>query len=781
MATIESTVLLNDAMSPALNHVCGALNLVIRGFDQMQNASSQAIDTANLEAAQREMAETGAALTRLKEMMEAVARPAPPPAWQSGSQMPIFQTQGLVRYRQETEAARLAMANLAAMQSQITLRAQNTQLFSGHAAADLTNLQNRMGALQGRIDQLSRRRIGTMGAAAASAQMESLRARMQQALNIQSELNRAVRGMDVSAANAAYQRLLGTIGGMEQEIRDNTAQQQRFNSSVNSGVTGASRLLGLIRSVAGAYMGINAAKGIVGLSDQMASANARLNLMNDGMRTNEQLQQMIYQSAQRSRSAYLDTVQTVSKLGILARDAFSSNEEMVAFVELMNKQFVIGGASVQEQTAAMYQLTQAMAAGRLQGDEFRSIMENAPLLAQAIAEKMGKTTGELREASSQGAITADVIKAALFGTADEINERFENMPMTWGQVWITVSNRLIMAMQPLLTFINLLAQNWGTLEPIVIGVVAAIGVYVLAMGAASLATSGFFAVLMSNPLFWIAAVIGIIIGYFYKWVQAVGGVRVAWLIVKSVFLSTLDAIKIRFFTVVYGVLDHLNQLQIGWLTVVTNVKNWAGDLKVGVLLKIQEMANGAIDIINWFIEKLNMIPGVAIDTIQRLTFATNAQLENEAAKQARNEELDDYRTEFENAMLERDEKLAGMQRQAQENYRWRQVDIEMARRQAAAAADEAATTPDYSGFLSDIAANTAASADALDLNNEELEWMRDLAEQEAISRFTTTEIRVDMGGVTQNVASYLDTETLTHRMVAAINSGAEMAAEGVYA
>jgi tape measure domain-containing protein len=181
--------------------------------------------------------------------------------------------------------------------------------------------------------------------------------------------------------------------------------------------------------------------------------------MNDGLQTTAELQNMIFAAAQRSRASYQDTANTVTKLGILAGNAFSSNQEMVAFAEQLNKQFVIGGASVQESSAAMYQLSQAMASGRLQGDEFRSIMENAPMLAQAIASYMGKTTGELREMSSQGLITSDVIKNALFYVAEETEERFNKMPKTIGQIWTSIKNTALKEFQPVLTKINEVVNN----------------------------------------------------------------------------------------------------------------------------------------------------------------------------------------------------------------------------------------------------------------------------------------------------------------------------------
>lgn len=211
-------------------------------------------------------------------------------------------------------------------------------------------------------------------------------------------------------------------------------------------------------SIAGAAVGITAVAAATKeavragteLSDKYALIKSRINLINDGTQSTAEIMDKVYAAAERTRGSYLDMAGAVGRLGILAKDAFSSNDETIAFVEQMNKQFKIGGASIEEQTSAMYQLTQAMAAGKLQGDEFRSIMENAPLLAQAISQEMGLPMGQLKEMSSQGLITADVIKNAMFNSADETNAKFAELPMTFAEVGNSIQNQAIQAFQPVL-------------------------------------------------------------------------------------------------------------------------------------------------------------------------------------------------------------------------------------------------------------------------------------------------------------------------------------------
>lgn len=226
-------------------------------------------------------------------------------------------------------------------------------------------------------------------------------------------------------------------------------------------------------------------------ADELTSIRSRINLINDGSQTTAQIMEKVYDAAQRSRGSYTDMADSVAKLNMLAKDAFSSNDEAIAFVEQLNKQLKISGASVQEASAAMYQLTQAMAAGKLQGDEFHSIMENAPLLAQSIANEMGLTVGQLKEMSSQGLITSDIIKEALFNSAEETNAKFAEIPMTFAEVGQSIQNELIQAFQPVLEQISSIPQS-GEFQALSEGVVVAIrGMAVAAQGSIGLIQAAF--------------------------------------------------------------------------------------------------------------------------------------------------------------------------------------------------------------------------------------------------------------------------------------------------
>lgn len=279
----------------------------------------------------------------------------------------------------------------------------------------------------------------------------------------------------------ASNKVAKEAAGIRAEIRSIVAQMNKGLQFAGA-VTGIGLVANKVKDVA-----VAAAQ----TADELTSIRSRINLINDGSQTTAEIMDKIYGAANRSRGSYIDMADSVAKLNMLAKDAFSSNDEAIAFVEQLNKQFKISGASIQESSAAMYQLTQAMAAGKLQGDEFRSIMENAPLLAQSIANEMGLSVGQLKEMSSQGLITADIIKNALLGSAEETNEKFAEIPMTFAEVGQSIQNQLIQAFQPVLEQISTIPQS-GEFQALSEGVGVAIrGMAAAAQGSIGLISAAF--------------------------------------------------------------------------------------------------------------------------------------------------------------------------------------------------------------------------------------------------------------------------------------------------
>lgn len=330
-------------------------------------------------------------------------------------------------------------------------------------------------------------------------------------------------------------------------------------------------------------------------TDQLTQIRARINLINDGSQSTAEIMDKIYSAANRSRGSYLDMADSVAKLNMLAKDAFSSNDEAIYFVEQLNKQFKISGASVEETTSAMYQLTQAMAAGKLQGDEFHSIMENAPMLAQSIASEMGLTVGQLKEMSSQGLITADIIKEALFNSAEETNAKFAEIPMTFQDIGTQVQNELIAAFQPAMEEISNMTSS-GVLNDALAGLSIAFRLVGTAAQAAIITVRGAFSALsvvigtaknivtsFAN-LFRTAmpgvatAIVGVTTAFItYKATVALCSAQTAALTVKTVALKTAQvasAIATRAYAVAMTVVKVAIQgtiLSIGALTFGTTV------------------------------------------------------------------------------------------------------------------------------------------------------------------------------------------------------------------
>lgn len=390
-------------------------------------------------------------------------------------------------------------------------------------------------------------------------------------------------GKDVTASMEAVKSKAQKIFGIEIPSIMNAAKNGAAFGAAAIGIEAAGRAM--------KDMAVSA----VQTTDQLTQIRARINLINDGSQSTAEIMDKIYSAANRSRGSYLDMADSVAKLNMLAKDAFSSNDEAIYFVEQLNKQFKISGASVEETTSAMYQLTQAMAAGKLQGDEFHSIMENAPMLAQSIASEMGLTVGQLKEMSSQGLITADIIKEALFNSAEETNAKFAEIPMTFQDIGTQVQNELIAAFQPAMEEISNMTSS-GVLNDALAGLSIAFRLVGTAAQAAIITVRGAFSALsvvigtaknivtsFAN-LFRTAmpgvatAIVGVTTAFItYKATVALCSAQTAALTVKTVALKTAQvasAIATRAYAVAMTVVKVAVQgtiLSIGALTLGTTV------------------------------------------------------------------------------------------------------------------------------------------------------------------------------------------------------------------
>lgn len=623
-------------------------------------------------------------------------------------------------------------------------------------------------------------------------------ATINKAIQSSNRLLKVMEQIDQKDLDVSLQQQFGTALQAE---KANNAELEKMVKNLNNAGNAADPLADAMSRVKGALLGAGAvysAQRVLQLADSMTTTRARLDLVIEGMNeagtTADQLQQRIMQSANRSRASYLDTADAISKMGIMAGDAFGSTDELVQFTELINKQFTIAGASAEGQSAAMLQLTQAMSSGVLRGEELNSIFEQAPTIIQTIADYLDVPIGRIRDMAANGEITAEIVKNAMLSSADEINRNFESMPYTYSQVWTMAQNILMDSFQPVLQMIGagaqLIVDNWGTIEPVFWGLAAAGLAYAVALGIQTTATwiatgaaRTFFATLLTNPLLWIALVIGVVVAAIYQWVQAVGGLENAWAIAMDYIQYGTDLTAYGISYGVTWVLNSLDRMELGAATLSTNFQNFMGDMRAGALTQLQELANGGIGIINDFISTLNKIPGVSIDLIDQLTFGTIAGLENEAAKQQRSADLAAKTQAVNDRISSRDTALATQKTTLESAHAARRA--ENASRVAAAA--EKAASDSLLSAAGGAGANQLDSIGKVgevgkinsDVNiaDEDLQLMKDVAEMRYVQNFVTLTPTVAMNA---QVSERVDIDELTGRVADVLIEEVAAGAEGVY-
>ena len=593
---------------------------------------------------------------------------------------------------------------------------------------------------------------------------------------------------DQVAANANFDRMTDAINRAADAVEQFNQRQEEAAKKGNKVKDVWSGVKGYIRSAMAAI----SVQKIIDLADTMTTTRARIDLMNDGLQTTDELQSMIMASANRSRAAYQTTADAVSKMGIMAKDAFGNNAELIQFTELINKQFTIAGTSAAGVDAAMLQLTQAMSSGVLRGEELNSIFEQAPTIIQTIADYLGVPIGQIRAMAAEGQITSTIVKNAMLSSADEINAKFNAMPMTFAQVWTLAKNIALEAFGPVIQAIGAGAQwiyeNWSTIAPIFWGLAGAAIAYAVALGIQTAATwiangaaKAFFVTLLSNPLFWIALAVGVVIAALYKMIQAVGGVKNAWEICKAALVVAWTALKVAFFAVYNWIANLIDKLKLCWQKAGVAIANFMGDMKVSVLTILQNMINGAIGIINDFISLLNKIPGVNISLIEQVTFATTAAAENEAAKQARADALNQYEADIKAAQAERDatysaakQELADATAQLSETYA-------NARAEAAQANSDAGVsdwnTDQYDVGNVDSVGSVGSIESDVNIADEDLKFLRDVAEMRYVQNFVTLTPTV---AVDAQISEKVDVDEVVTKIEKKLEDEFTAAAEGVY-
>ena len=606
--------------------------------------------------------------------------------------------------------------------------------------------------------------------------------RTNRALEVTDSLSDQVNpGANFDRASSAVSRASGQVDNF------NRKQQQAQNEA-----KGVANAWGIVKKYIGSALAAISVQKIIDLADTMTTTRARIDLMNDGLQTTDELQSMIMASANRSRAAYQTTADAVSKMGIMAKDAFGSNAELIQFTELINKQFTIAGTSAAGVDAAMLQLTQAMSSGVLRGEELNSIFEQAPTIIQTIADYLGVPIGQIRAMAAEGQITSTIVKNAMLSSADEINAKFNAMPMTFAQVWTLAKNIALEAFGPVIQAIGAGAQwiyeNWSTIAPIFWGLAGAAIAYAVALGIQTAATwiangaaKAFFVTLLSNPLFWIALAVGVVIAALYKMIQAVGGVKNAWEICKAALVVAWTALKVAFFAVYNWIANLIDKLKLCWQKAGVAIANFMGDMKVSVLTILQNMINGAIGIINDFISLLNKIPGVNIDLIEQVTFATTAAAENEAAKQARADALNQYEADIKAAQAERDATYSAAKQELADATAKLSETYANARAEAAQANSDAGVsdwnTDQYDVGNVDSVGSVGSIESDVNIADEDLKFLRDVAEMRYVQNFVTLTPTV---AVDAQISEKVDVDEVVTKIEKKLEDEFTAAAEGVY-
>ena len=928
VSSIQTGIELNDQFSGVLNNIISSVNLAVSAMADMQQSMNADIDTSSLQGARDEINQATAALNELNDAMQQdrniqptapqVEQTAPdiaPPVVDGGNQEPIpvqidpvlpdplienpdpvplevqpnappdidpvevpvtwqtdnldvFTGTGVERFQQEVQSANDMLNTLNTTQAHIAQTAQGMDILPDEAVQDMTTMQQRLSAIQQRIQQIENNPVN-MGTDQANAELEQLRGQLNNAIQAQNELNDAMQNMDVSAANTAYLQLSQTVGNTERYIRDNVDEQGRFNQEIASGTQQANELTNTIKRAVAAYVSIQSVGKALDISDELTQTTSRLDMMNDGIQTTAELVNMVYAAAQDARGSFSQMADVVARFGNNAKDAFSSSEEVVAFADLIQKQMTIAGASTQEAANAELQLSQALGSGVLRGDELNSIFEQAPNLIQNIADYLDVPIGKIREMAADGELSADVVKAAIFSAADDINSKFNEMPMTWGQMWQSMQNTALIAFQPVLQRLNdlanseafqtfvqnaveamatlanivlnifelvgtvggFIADNWSVISPIIYGVIGALAVYAAYLGivkgieiasaaataihsvamsakigvmaaltgqtmAATAAQMGYNGALYACPVVWIIMLLIALIAIIFAVCNAIakmtgiansgfgvitGGVNVVIQFFKNLGLTVAN--------IALGIGNAIAALASNMMTAfhnaICNVQSWFYNLLSTACSVIENIA-AALNKLPFVSFDYSGISSAADDYAAKASEAAGNKEDYTSISDAFNEGFttfdafqDDWASDAFNAGAAWGDGVADKVSNFSLSDVFGQTDIPNVGDYTSGFNDAIANSGIGDGVGS-IDDNTGKIKDSLDVTEEDLKYLRDIAEQEAINRFTTAEINVDMSGMQNTVNSGDDIDGFMTKLTDSVNEAVDNMTEGVH-
>lgn len=912
MSSIQTGIELNDQFSGVLNNIISSVNLAVSAMYDMQQSMNTDIDTSSLEGARDEINQATAAIEAMNQAASRQTAPdivppvvdggngqvinvdvnpvlpdplvenpepirpeiqpnAPPdpepveiPVTWNTDGVDVFTGTGVERFQQEVQSANDMLNTLNTLnttQARISQTAQGMDILPDAAVQDMNTMQQRLSAIQQRIQQIENNPVN-VGADNANAELEQLRMQLNQAIQEQNSLNQAMQNMDVSAANDAYLRLSQTVGNTERYIRDNVDEQGRFNQEISAGTQQANELTDTIKRAVAAYVSIQTVGKALNISDELVQTTSRLNMMNDGVQTTAELVNMVYAAAQDARGSFSQMADVVARFGNNAKDAFSSSEEVVAFADLIQKQMTIAGASTQEAANAELQLSQALGSGVLRGDELNSIFEQAPNLIQNIADYLDVPIGKIREMAADGELSADVVKAAIFSAADDINSKFNEMPMTWGQMWQSMQNTALIAFQPVLQRLNDLANseafqtfiqgaieamatlanillnvfevaasvgafigdNWSIIAPIIYGVIAALGAYLAIMGIVNAITAisaaidatkaaadalaagqtflwtvqqyGLNAALAACPITWIIVLIIALIAIIFAVCNAIakmtgiansgfgvitGGVNVVIQFFKNLGLTVAN--------IALGIGNAIAALASNMMTAfhnaICNVQSWFYNL-LSTALSVIEGICAALNKLPFVEFDYSGISSAADDYAAKASEAAGNKEDYQSISDAFNEGFttfdafqDGWASDAFNAGAAWGDGIADKVSNFSLSDVFGQTDIPNVGDYTSGFNDAIANSG-VGDSIGNIDDNTGKIKDSLEVSEEDLKYLRDIAEQEAINRFTTAEINVDMSGMQNTVNSGDDIDGFMTKLTDSVNEAVDNMTEGVH-
>lgn len=911
MSSIQTGIELQDNFSGVMYGIINSVNMMIASVEDMQQSMNADIDTSSLQGARDEINQVTAALDEMNAASNQTAPDIAPPVvdggngqvinvdvnpvlpdplvenpepirseiqpnappdpinvpiqWESDN-LDVFTGTGVERFQQEVQSANDMLNTLNTTQARISQTAQGMDILPDAAVQDMNTMQQRLSAIQQRIQQIKNNPVN-VGADNANAELEQLRMQLNQAIQEQNSLNQAMQNMDVSAANDAYLRLSQTVGNTERYIRDNVDEQGRFNQEISAGTQQANELTNTIKRAVAAYVSIQSVGKALNISDELATTTARLDLMNDNLQSTQELTNMVYAAAQDARGSFGDMASNVAKLGTLAGDAFSSSAEIVAFANQLNKQMKLSGASTEEASSAMLQLTQSLAKGTLNGDELTSVMENGSMVIQTIADYMGVTQGEIKDLAADGQVTSDIIIAAMLGAADETNAAFATLPLTWSDIWQNIKNAALVAFQPVLQRINdfanstvvqnfangvieamavisnvvlnifdligtvggFIADNWSIISPIIYGVIGALAVYAAYLGIvkaielASAAASMIHSVAMSAKIGVMAALTGQTMAATAAQMGYNGALYacpVVWIIVLIIALiavimavcsaiAKMTGIANSGFGVIMGCIFTVGALFKNLGLTVANIALGIGNAIAALASNMMTAFHNAIcSVQSWFYNllstALSVIEGIC-SALNKLPFVEfdysgiSSAADDYAAKASEaggnKEDYQSISDVFDEGFTTFDAFQDGWASNAfNAGAAWGDGIADKVSNFSLSDVFGKVDMPDSSAFdindaiansgvgdsIGNIDDNTGKIKDSLEVSEDELKYLRDIAEQEAINRFTTAEINVDMSGMQNTVNSGDDIDGFMTKLTDSVNEAVDNMTEGVH-